>query len=166
MIITTLPARLMSWNSSALKKICPVVGSDSTIAVTVSPEKIAGRIHAAELITGLSATRTGYLNSSRPSFIPLVRAVTTYCLRNSSSRLARTMRISSAVPAVPITTIGIGRCLSMSHARARLHGAATYSAENRPVRLTPNHASASHISTSASRKLGVARPKNPEKVNR
>ena len=41
------------------------------------------------LTMGLIATRTGYLKVSRRSGKPLDLAVTTYCLRNSSSRHPR-----------------------------------------------------------------------------
>ena len=73
-------------------------------------------------------------------------------------------RIRPAVPAVPITTIGTGRCLSMSHTLPRLHGANWYSSENRPPGLTPKNFARISIRISASRKLGVARPANPTTV--
>ena len=53
------------------------------------------------LANGLSATRTGYFRMTRRSGSPAARAVTTYGLRSSSSRFARMMRISCAVPARP-----------------------------------------------------------------
>ena len=74
------------------------------------------------LIIGLMAIRTGYFITSRRSSTPFERAVMTYCLRNSSSSVARRVRTTTAVPAVPMTRIGIGRCLSRSHSLAMLHG--------------------------------------------
>ena len=44
----------------------------------------------------------------------LERAVTTYCLGSSSSSVARSTRIMPAVPALPITISGSGRCLARS----------------------------------------------------
>ena len=114
-----------------------MVGRLSTMAVSVSPEMIAGSSPPIELMIGLSATRTGYLNRMARSCMPLERAVITYCLLSSSSSEPRRMRITSAVPAVPITMNGIGRCLSRSTTLPRLQSAAMYSRENSPPGLQP-----------------------------
>ena len=75
------------------------------------------------------------------------------------------MRISPAVPAVPTITTGSGRWLSRSTNLARLQPARRYSGENRPPTLISN-SRATNISTSASRKFGVARPMKPTAMNR
>ena len=93
------------------------------MAVMVSPDTITGSVQPMVLMIGLSAMRTGYFISSRPSPIPLARAVITYWRRSSSSRLPRITRTISAVPAVPITSSGIGRCASRSSTLPMLHGA-------------------------------------------
>lgn len=76
-INTLVPARYMSWESSALYNREPTVGISRTIAVTVAPDTIEGRILPMELIIGLSATLTGYLYIILFSFSPLARAATT-----------------------------------------------------------------------------------------
>ena len=81
------------------------------------------------LISGLMAMRTGYLNSRVRSATPLARAVTTYCLRSSSSSLAK------------------------------LHGASANSGENRPVTLLPSWVNARYITTRASRTPGTEMPR-------
>ncbi len=133
-----LPARYMSWLISARNIIGPVVGRLSTTEMIVAPETRPGSTYARPLMNGLSATRTGYFQISARSFIPLARAVTTYGLRSSSSRLARIVRISPAVPAMPRTTTGTHRWRSRSANFARLHGASLYAAENSPPTSTPN----------------------------
>ena len=90
--------------------------------------------------------------------MPLARAVTTYGLWSSSSRLARITRVSRAVPATPSTTAGSQTWARRSSTRATLQGASTNSGENSPVTPMPNQAKAIHISTSASMKFGVATP--------
>ena len=77
-------------------------------------------------MNGLSAMRSGYLNSTLNGCRPLARAVTTYCFCSSSSRLARSRRIIAAVPAVPMTMTGIHRCASTDSALPQLHGLSTY----------------------------------------
>ncbi len=87
------------------------------------------------LAKGLRATRTGYLRITRRSGTPRARAVITYGFRSSSSRFARMIRMSCAVPARPRMRAGSGRCLTRSHALARLHGASTNSSEKSPPML-------------------------------
>ena len=116
------------------------------------------------LMIGLMAMRTGYLNRMRRSATPLARAVITYWRDSSSDSELRRMRISPAVPAVPITISGTGKCFIRSQTRARLHGAARNSGENRPPGLHPNSRRVTNIRISASRKFGVARPMNPNTV--
>ena len=74
------------------------------------------------------------------------------------------MRINPAVPAVPITITGMGRCASRSITRPTLHGALRYCGENRPPTDSPNSLKNRNIRISASRKLGVARPTKPTVV--
>ena len=74
------------------------------------------------------------------------------------------LRMVPAVPAVPITTAGMIRCLSRSQIFAGLHDAIAYSRENRPICTWPVQANHAHTITSASRKLGTARPMKPMKV--
>ena len=102
------------------------------MAVIASPDTSVGSTPPMPLTIGFTAMRTGYLNSSRVSATPLVRAVTTYCLGSSSSSVARSTRIMPAVPALPITISGSGRCLARSTTLPRLHGASAYSGLNRP----------------------------------
>ena len=78
--------------------------------------------------------------------------------------MPRITRITPAVPAVPSTMIGVGRCLIMSHTLPSDHGAVEYSCENSPPMETPKTLLNTIISTRASRKLGVARPTNPTTV--
>ena len=100
-----------------------MVGRLSTTETIVAPEIKSGKEKPTVLIKGLSATRTGYFQSSSPSVSPLARAVITYGLCNSSSRLARIIRISPAVPPSPRTSVGTQRCLvkSTTLAIARAH---------------------------------------------
>ena len=86
---------------------------------------------------GLSATRTGYLNSSERSGRPLALAVTTYCLRSSSKSDPRKTRRIEAVPAVASTSTGAGRCFSMSMTLAKLHGASLKRVEKSPLMFHP-----------------------------
>ena len=88
----------------------PVVGSDMTCETMTAPETSSGNSVPISAMNGLSDMRSGYLSSSRPGGSPLARAVTTYCLCSSSSRLARSRRIMAAVPELPITSVGISRC--------------------------------------------------------
>ena len=74
------------------------------------------------------------------------------------------MRITLAVPAVPTTTIGSGRCASRSTTLPMLHGCLRYSGENSPPGLIPS-ARRPIIRISANRKLGVARPMKPTNEN-
>src|SRR5438132_526729 len=107
MNIRNEPARNMSWLRSASSSIGPVVGNDMTIDTTAAPEITCGNSEPISEMNGLSARRSGYLNSSLTGGTPLARAVTTYCFCNSSKRLARSRRIMLARPAVPITMTGI-----------------------------------------------------------
>ena len=72
---------------------------------------------------GSIATLTAYLYITQRSASPLARAVVMYCSSSTSSMLVRMIRVIVAVPAAPTTTTGTHRCLSRSHAFARLHGA-------------------------------------------
>ncbi|MBA7716957.1 hypothetical protein ES703_126042 [subsurface metagenome] len=128
-----LPARYISWHNSARRSKGPVVGKFSTIAVMVSPEIIAGSVQPIVLIIGLTATLTGYLNSKVLSATPLARATMTYCFLNSSSRQLLITRISPAVPAVPITIMGMGRCFNMSINLLILQAVSAYLEEKRPI---------------------------------
>ena len=63
-----------------------------------------------------------------------------------------------AVPEVPITITGIHRCSSTERALPQLQGSPRYSGSMMPPIERPNCTLAKYISTSASRKFGVARP--------
>ena len=132
-IRTKLPARYISWLSSARSSTGPVVGRFKTIAVIASPEIMVGNSQPIVLTNGLTANRTGYLNKSLLSETPLALAVITYCFPSSSRRHARIIRMSPAVPAVPITITGTQSRLSIFPILARLQAASTYSGEKRPV---------------------------------
>src|SRR5579872_1454199 len=106
MNIRNEPARNMSWLRSASSSIGPVVGSDMTTDTIAAPEITCGNSEPISEMNGFSAIRSGYFSSTRRGGKPLARAVTTYCLCSSSSRLARNRRIMLAVPAVPMTTTG------------------------------------------------------------
>src|SRR5437868_5320302 len=82
-------------------------GSLDGRALAAAPEITCGSSEPISEMNGLSAIRKGYLNSVLSGRRPLARAVTTYCFCNSSSRLARNLRIMLAVPAVPMTMTGI-----------------------------------------------------------
>ena len=69
------------------------------------------------------------------------------------------------MPAVPITMIGVGRCFIRSQTLAQLQSAAAYCSEYRPPMETSQQEKKKNISTSASRKLGVASPTNPRVVS-
>ena len=69
--------------------------------------------------------------------MPLARAVTTYGLLSSSSRLLRMILIRLAVPEVPSTTAGTHKCCNTSRAFPILQGASWYSVEIRPPTLWP-----------------------------
>ena len=71
----------------------------------------------------------------------------------------------AAVPDVPMTITGIHRCWSRSHTRAQLHAAFCMSGENSPPTLVPKYVNEMNIRISASRKLGVARPRKPTSVS-
>ena len=74
------------------------------------------------------------------------------------------MRIAWAIPAVPSTSAGIGRCCSMLSTLPVVHGASEYSGENSPVRLTLKKAKPKYSTSSPSRKPGMASPRNPSSV--
>ena len=59
--------------------------------------------------------------------------------------------------AVPSTTPGIHRCLIMSHALARLHGATRYSGEKSPPTLRFIHITAMYINSRARQSAGRQR---------
>ena len=58
----------------------------------------------------------------------------------------------------PTTTMGNQTCDSRSATRAQLQAASSYSGENRPPVLTPNHSNPRCMKMSASRNGGVASP--------
>ena len=126
------PARYMSWLRSASISIGPVVGRESTTDTTAAPDTTWGNRLPMSATKGLRAIRRGYLTSSRIRGIPFARAVTTYCLRSSSRRFARSLRIIPAVPDVPITTTGIHRCSSTETSFPQLMGCPRYSGSMRP----------------------------------
>ena len=101
---------------------------------------------------------------TRRSESPRARAETTYGLRSSSSRFARMMRMSCAVPASARITAGKGRCLTRSHTFAQLHGAWASSSEKRPPTFMLKNLKPAYMSTSASMKDGTARPMKPMNV--
>src|SRR5579863_1642957 len=107
MNIRNEPARYMSWLRSATSNIVSFVGNAITTETMTAPEITCGSSEPISLMNGLSAMRSGYLNSAFSGRSPLARAVITYCFCSSSSRLARRRRIIAAVPAVPMTTTGI-----------------------------------------------------------
>jgi len=71
-----------------------------------------------------------------------------------------------AVPAVPTITTGNHMCFSMSQTLATLQSASRYSVEKRPPALAPKTFMPMYMKMSAKRKLGVAKPMKPMKVNR
>src|SRR5271166_5340530 len=79
----------MSWLISARSSSGPIFGRFITVATIRLPENSCGRYHPIVLISGLSASRTGYRSTSRHSRSPFARAVTTYGLFSSSSKFAR-----------------------------------------------------------------------------
>src|SRR6185295_4584785 len=152
------PARYWSWLRNASSSIGPEVCSESTTATIAEPEITLGSRLPMSAMNGLSAMRSGYFTSRRKGGMPLARAVTTYCFCSSSSRLARRRRIMPAVPEVPMTITGIQRCSSTERNLPQLQGWPRYSGSMMPPTERPNSTLAKYISTSASRKLGVARP--------
>src|SRR5437879_9831152 len=79
----------MSCCTRARSRSGPMLGRFITVATIRLPENSWGRYQPIVLTRGLMATRTGYFTISRHSESPLARAVTTYGLWSSSSRLAR-----------------------------------------------------------------------------
>ena len=69
-----------------------------------------------------------------------------------------------AVPDVPITMTGTHRWSSTDTNLAQLIGCPTNRGSISPPIDVPNQTLARYISTSASRKFGVARPSSPRKV--
>src|SRR5437016_4775842 len=116
------PARYMSWLRRASSSIGPVVGRDITTETIAAPEITCGSSEPISEMNGLSAIRKGYLNSVLSGRRPLARAVTTYCFCNSSSRLARNLRIMLAVPAVPMTMTGIQMWAATERTFGQVHG--------------------------------------------
>src|SRR3546814_14152511 len=76
--------------------------------------------------------RSGYLRTAFSGDSPLARAVTKYCFCISSSMLARSRRIIAAVPAEPITSIGIHRWFTPDTTLAADPGAPLYCGSIRP----------------------------------
>ena len=74
------------------------------------------------------------------------------------------MRIVLAVPAVPMTMIGIHRFLAKSHNLPRLHGKSSYSSESRRPTGRSSTRHANTIRIRARKKFGIDRPMNPAKV--
>ena len=133
------PARYMSWLCKEAISNGPVVGSESTTAVTSAPEMMLGRRLPISDTKKFNAIRKGYLRRSFPGGSPLARPVTTYCFSSSSSRLARRRRIMAAVPEVPITMTGIQRCSSTDINLALLQGWPMNSASMRPPMDVPKY---------------------------
>ena len=102
-------ARYKSSSLRACKRRGPVVCRPSTTATIVSPEMIFTNKSFKSETKGFSECLTGYLMTRFNSVSPFARAVSTYGRCNSSRRLARIFRITSAVPAVPRTIVGIQR---------------------------------------------------------
>ena len=75
--ITMLPARNMSWLSSASTNSGATVGRPMTSDTRSSPDTNAGKVQPIVLMIGLSAIRTGYRNRRRCSETPLARATVT-----------------------------------------------------------------------------------------
>ena len=103
----------------------------------ISPLTIKGNVQPMVLMSGLIATRTGYFIMSRHSGNPFARAVVTYCLFFSSSSVARRMRISDAVPALAMTTMGSQIFPNKSTNLSIDQGAPLYSMEKRPAIAPP-----------------------------
>jgi len=109
--------------------------------------------------------RSGYFISVLNGCRPLARAVTTYCFCSSSSRLARSLRIMLAVPAVPTMMTGIQRCSRIDFALAQLIGWLRYCWSMRWPTEVPNQILAKYMRISANRKFGIAMPMRPRKVS-
>ena len=159
------PARYVSCVISALSIIGPAVGRPNTMAVIAPPDIRCGNNQARLLIKGFRQILTGYLNNTFALDKPLLRAVITYCFSSSSSSVARSTRMRPAEPPVATTNTGIGKCLAKSMSYAILHGASINSLEYSPLRLTPKYLRPMNNNTSASMKLGIASPINPQVVN-
>ena len=106
-----------------------MVGNPSTRETNTSPSTSTGNNQPTVLITGLIAMRNGYLYSNFVGLTPRARATVTYCLGNSSSKLARIVLISSAVPAVPTIRAGSQMWLTRSRNFANPNGAFCISGE-------------------------------------
>ncbi len=132
------PARYMSWLCSARSIIGPVVGSESTTATMVEPEMTWGSRLPISATKGLRDIRSGYLTSTLKGCSPLARAVTTYCLSSSSSRLARSRRIMAAVLEVPTTSTGTHRWASTEPSFPQESGSPRYLGSISPPMETPN----------------------------
>src|SRR5690625_699620 len=135
-----------------------MVGRLITTDTTRPPDRRRGKYQPRVLTTGAIATRVGYFMTIRQPDRPLARAISVYGLLSSSSRLARTTRAIWAVPATPSTIMGSQMWDRRSPTLAQDQGALRYSAEKRPVTVTPNWSNATHMRTRASMKFGVARP--------
>ena len=93
--------------------------------VIVSPESSAGKDMPRLLTNGFNAIRTAWRRTTIRSVSPLDRAVVTKGWPSMSSRLPLMTRIVAAVPAVPMTMMGIHRFFARSRAFAKLHGASS-----------------------------------------
>ncbi|MBA7684656.1 hypothetical protein ES703_93062 [subsurface metagenome] len=141
-----------------------MVGKDNTIPMIGAPEMILLSSQPKVATIGFSAIRTGYFMSKSNSGTPPARAAVTYILFNSSRRVARMVRSWKAVAAIPRTTTGTQRWLSISANLAQLQATSSNSAEKSPPTLIPNHFWPRYIKISANRNPGVARPMYPNMV--
>ena len=139
----------------ASSSVGPSVGKLSTIEIITVPLTSAGSIPPMPLMKGFNAILTGYLTMTLQLGNPFALAVTTYGLDSSSRRLLRSILISPAVPAVPITMDGIIRCESMSITLPMLQGAVRYSPEKIPPTEWSKYAKKTYMRTRPKRKSGT-----------
>src|SRR5262249_295997 len=86
------PARQVSFAPRAFSRSGPVNGSERTTPMIVPLETRSPSWKPRSETSGLTATRTGYSQTSLLSATPPARAEVTYGLGSSSSRLARMTR--------------------------------------------------------------------------
>ena len=96
------------------------------------PDTIAGSKVPIVLMMGFRAIRNGYFKINFHSLTPFARAVITYSFSNSSKSKLLYILIIPAVPAVPITITGTGKCFNKSKNFGKLHSTRRYSGENKP----------------------------------
>ncbi len=86
------------------------------------------------------AMRTGYCMITWNSERPLERATVTYCLRSSSSMVARMVRMMLAIPAIARMITGSQRCCNRLTNFAQLIGSGSNSGEYKPPTRMPKTA--------------------------